>query len=356
MDHAGNLYGTTYTGGNRGGAGTVFKLKHAGSGWVFTPLYAFGQPPDGSFPLAPVAIAPNGKLYGTTAEGGEDDGTAFSLQPKPTFSVSVIAPWTEMTVFDFSYNTGNYPESSLVFDAEGNIYGTTNSNSSCSYGTVYQLAYSEGTWSENTLHCFSGTEDGQNPVSGVVFDFAGSLYGTTGAGGTNDYGTVYQLTPSQSGWTETIIHNFSGADGENPIGDLMFDSAGNLYGTTSNGLRNSGTVFEISPGTNGNWTFQVLYSFPRNLYGVGPLGGVTMGSSGALYGTTNGGGEYLDGAVYMLTPSVDGWTYTSLHDFTGGSDGSLPYGNVVFDTIGNLYGTASRGGTDGLGTIWKVTP
>src|ERR1035437_1017268 len=211
--------------------------------------------------------------------------------------------------------------------------------------------------------------DHKSPQSGVIFDSAGNLYGTTQGGGTGGCGTVYELSPSSSGWTEKVLYNFQcgfSSDGQYPIGGLIFDAAGNLYGTTNfAGANNGGTVFELSPLGGGNWTFHLLYSLSYNgtfdflLYG--PTGTLAMDSSGSLYGTTVMDGAFGGGSVFKLTPSHGGWTYTSLHDFGGGSDGGNPFGNVVLDASGNVYGTAGVGGLSGCeglgcGVVWKITP
>jgi uncharacterized repeat protein (TIGR03803 family) len=189
----------------------------------------------------------------------------------------------------------------------------------------------------------------------VIFDRVGNLYGTTVAGGAYSGGLVFQLTPSGSGWTETILHNFQGpSDGTFPIGGLIFDQAGNLYGTTS-GNGGTGSVFELSP-SQGGWTFTLLHDFTPIRGLSGPYAGVTMDAAGNLYGDTLGG-AYGYGEIFKLTPEGNGsWTYTDLYDFFGAEDGSMPYGKVLVDNNGNLFGTASEGGAHGAGVIWEITP
>jgi uncharacterized repeat protein (TIGR03803 family) len=192
----------------------------------------------------------------------------------------------------------------------------------------------------------------------VIFDGAGNLYGSTNGGGPygGSYGdgTIFQLTPSGSGWSETILHAFhGGSDGEGQQDSPILRS-GNLYGTTAGGgTGGGGTVYELTP-SNGSWTFTTLYDLTGT---VGPGGGVIMDPAGNLYATTQLDGVYGQGSVFKLTPSNDGWTYTSLHDFTGGSDGKLPYCNLTMDTSGNLYGTTSEGGANGYGgVVFEITP
>ncbi len=370
MDAAGNLYGTAEGGGLRlcpGGCGTAYRLKRAGANWIFEGLYQFTGGDDGAFPRARVVFGPGGSLYGTTWQGGSTtcyrDGTGcgavFRLRPPPTFCRAVSCPWTATVVYDFNGVTDAYSPGygDLVFDQQGNIFGTTVQGDSSAVGVVYELTPQGSGWTESFLHeFFSGTGDGYAPYSGVVFDNAGNLYGTTTSGGSGGFGTVFQLTRSGSGWTETILHNFQiDTEGCCAYGGLIFDQAGNLYGATSgNGPDGSGTVFELTP-SHGDWTFTVLYNF-TGIDICGPWGALVMDAGGNLYGTRLCGGANGGGSVFKLTPSSPYWTYSSLHDFTGGSDGGNPYGNVIFDTAGNLYGTTSSGGSRDGGVVWKITP
>ena len=191
----------------------------------------------------------------------------------------------------------------------------------------------------------------------MILDSAGNLYGTTfGLPPVHGlYGTVYELTPSGAGWTESTLYTFQNStDGGSPRGDLIMDALGNLYGTTSvGGPGVGGTVWELSP-SNGGWTFNLIYSFPGSNFG--PFSPVLMDPSGNLYGTTLAGGAFQQGSVFKLTHANGGWTYTTLHDFSGGNDGRSPYGHPVLDSSGNLYGTAGWGGGTNSGVIWEITP
>ena len=187
-----------------------------------------------------------------------------------------------------------------------------------------------------------------------TLDKAGSPYGATYSGGRDSHGTVFQLTPAMSGWTENILYAFQGgSDGGILIAGPILDQSGNLYGATAGyGSGGGGTVFELTPAT-GGWTLNTLYSFAGT---GGPTGTLVMDGAGNLYGTTYSDGAYGYGNVFELTPHNGSWFYTDLHDFTGGSDGGNPNSNVVFDTSGNLYGTASTGGSQGVGVVWEITP
>ncbi len=373
MDAAGNLYGTSQNGG--AGNGTVFKLGHAGSGWTLTPLYTFGGDSDGAHPVARVVFGPNHTLYGTTKNGGTTGdctggcGTVFNLQPQPNACTTAICPWVETILQRFT--TLAFPESEVVFDSAGNLYGTAYSGGTggvgggngCwpSCGAVYELSPLNGSWVMSVLHNFSGYQygdDGANPVGGLTFDSAGNLYGTAFTYGDCDYGIAFQLTPSGS---EHLLHDSCGEAG-NPAASMIADAAGNFYGTMlGNGSAEKGGVFTLKP-SGGGWMWESVYTFPWN--GGGSAGALLIDSAGNLYGTTvAGGGNPLGkcpsngcGTIFQLTPSGSGFSYTQLYAFTGGSDGSAPYSNLVQDTDGNFYGTASTGGADGYGVIFKFTP
>jgi uncharacterized repeat protein (TIGR03803 family) len=361
LDRAGNLYGTTEYGGNTGGfcqntgCGTIFKLSHAGSGWVLSTLLKFnGQNGgDGLVPLGRVIFGPDGTLYGTTSCCS--GGTVFNLRPPANRCSSVSCPWTETVLYRFGYANGAIPIGDLAFDAGGNIYGTTRSGGDYNgcfglgCGEVYQLTPSSGGWTQQILHNFEDGPDGEYPNSGVILDQAGNVYGTAPQDGSNNAGgVVFELTPSGPGWNFGVIYHFqNGADGDHPWGGLIFDSAGNLYSTTTyGGSGNGGTVFELMP-SGGNWNFNLLYGLPGDSGSHGSEAKLARDSAGNLYGTTVKDGAYGHGSVFKLTPSNGGWTYTSLHDFTGGSDGGTPYGSVVLDSMGNLYGTTQNGGNAG---------
>jgi uncharacterized repeat protein (TIGR03803 family) len=244
------------------------------------------------------------------------------------------------------------------------LYGTTvDGGGVTSYGTVFELTPSAGgVWTETVLHTFaySGT-DGYTPLAGLVFDASGNLYGTTVNGGAYKYGTVFELTPTAGGgWTETVLHSFNnkGTDGYWPYASLILDASGNLYGTTLNGgTSNVGTVFELTPTAGGGWTETVLHNF-RGKDGYNPNSSLIFDAAGNLYGTTVKGGHYGYGTVFELTPTAGGiWAETLLHSFNNnGTDGYWPYAGLIFDAVGNLYGTSYLGGAHGFGTVFEITP
>jgi len=350
MDRAGNLYGTASGGGNlnacnHGGCGTVFKLEHKASGWVFSVLYAFSGG-DGAAPLARVIIGPDGSLYGTTNAGGASGyGVVFRLQPPANFCKSVSCPWAETVLHSFAGGSdGAGPTyGDLTFDQAGNIYGTTaagGNGTGCgagySCGVVYELSPSHGGWTETILYNFQGGTDGEYPYAGVIFDRAGNLYGTNGGG------VVYELSPLADGWVETTIANVYGFE----PGGLIIDSAGNLYGATLLDLGDGGPgVFELSP-SNGGWTMHVLYNF-NDIY-EGSFAAVTMDPAGNIYGTISFGPP----EVFRLTQESGQWTPTGFN----GEDGETPYGSVILDASGIIYTTASSGGAHNAGTVFEITP
>ena len=372
LDSAGNLYGTTT---DPGGPGTVFQLKRSNGNWILHTLYTFFNSSDGFMPLGGVVFGPNGTLYGTTYEGGTGSGggqcpqgcgTVFNLRPPAQACKNAVCSWTENVIYSFQGGSdGIDPSTALVFDPTGALYGTTPRGGSSGEGIVFQLTFLNGEWTESLLHTFTGVgHDGAFPESGMIFDSAGNLYGTTAAGGLSGDGTLFQLAPTGSGWTTSTLHDFLGGnDGQGPQGALTFDGTGKFYGTTTGGgLDDSGTVFELTS-SGGGWFYSVLYSVPGGIDNSGPQGNLAMDAAGNLYGATYDAGTHHYGSVFKLTPINGGWTYTSLHDFTGGTDGGNPLSGVALDTNGNLYGTTSLGGmqggncyTLGCGVVWEITP
>ncbi len=381
MDQAGNFYGTSPNLGQHG-QGTVFKLSRAGSGWVFNPLYSFAGGGDGGNPFSAVIFDAAGNLYGTTAYGGIGGnggyGTVFSVRPPGTPCSTALCLGKQAVLYTFTGGSdGANPNEyggSLVFDKAGNIYGTTTNGGlqecdkgapQLGCGTVFQLSPSGSGWTKSVLYRFTGGSDGAWPTSGLIFDQAGNLYGTAIIGGVQGgcqfvgyygCGVVFKLSPSGSGWTESVLYSFTGgADGGLPVGGLIFGPSGNLYGTTEyGGDGGGGTVFQLTP-SNGTWTLETIYSFNGD---EGELDNLAIDEAGDLYGTTGADGAYGNGNVFELQPSDGGWTYTSLYDFCAiypCNDGAIPVGSVIFDQHGNLYGTTYAGGSAGLGVVWEIT-
>jgi uncharacterized repeat protein (TIGR03803 family) len=346
MDRAGNIYGTTTNGAE--GYGTVFKLTYKTSGWVLNPLYSFGSGNDGAVPSGKVIIGPDGSIYGATQEGGGCGfyrfgcGTIYNLRPKPTACTTALCPWVESVIYRFNGTEGLFPTGGMVFDASSDLYGTTSQggdlNCSPTYGcgTVYELMPSEQGWTHTVLYTFTGGADGGFPNCCLIFDQAGNLYGTTSQGGANGCGTFFELTPSGSGWTETVLYNFDSTSGS-PGGNMVVDQSGNFYGA-------AGTIFKLTR-SGGGWSYSSIYPTLSN--------GLTMDAAGNLYGAD--GGPYGNGNLFQLTPSNGTWIYNLLYDFIStGNGGTEPSGNVVLDPQGNLYGSAAAGGLNGDGVLFEL--
>jgi uncharacterized repeat protein (TIGR03803 family) len=249
---------------------------------------------------------------------------------------------------------GMTPLSGLTSAGKATFYGTTSAGGSGS-GTLFKLEPSGSGWTLNTIHTFTSNPDGATPIARVRVRPGGIVYGTTSAGGTSGAGTVYEM--SSKG--ESVIYEFlGGSDGSQPSpGDLAFDHAGNIYGTTSGGGANgNGTVYELVRSKKGAWKEKLLYSFRQSSDGTVPVGGVTFGTPDTLYGTTSTGGTYGYGTVYQLKRSGSTWTETILYNFQDGVDGGTPYAGVIRDKSGNLYGGVVSGGTGGGGTVFELTP
>ena len=362
FDAAGNLYGTTPGGGDADA--TIFRLApSSGDHWTYSPLHTLTLS-EGSSLDAALAVDPAGNLYGTSRDGGAHDwGSVFELSPDP----AAVEGWTLRVLHSFYLNgkDGAEPWDKVTLDRAGNVYGTTREGGPNGAGIVFKLASTVGsTWTESILHAFPATRhDGLESYAELAEDRSGNLYGTTSGGGVgNGDGVVFKLTHTTSGWKETLLHSFQGPDGSQPIAGLVFDAKGNLYGTTQvGGANGEGTVFQLTPTTDGRWKHTILYDFPQFRNGGGPVSTLAFDKSGNLYGTAAGGTGPCSGGcgvVYKLTPGSDGkWTYSVLHRFTDKGDGAEPNGAVIFDKTGtHLYGTAIFGGTYNQGVVYEITP
>ncbi len=388
-DGTGAFYGTTSQGGAeryKTGAGTVFKITPPVSGqqsWAESLVINLDET-HGKTPFGGLVMGTDGALYGTTygvdpAKGAGTHGAVIKLTPAPAGQTG----WTETAVHMFIGGLdGANPRGTLLWGADGALYGTTFAGGgtfdSDGNGTVFKLtppAVGHPTWTETVLHRFEGQNDGSGPTAGLIADAAGALYGTTpyGAGtGCQGYGcgAVFMLSPPTAGkqtWTERLLHRFTGGtDGGNPMGALVADSSGALYGTTSAGggtgcnEEGCGTVFRLTPlnGSKTSWHETILYRF-KGTDGSAPQAGLLPGTAGVFYGTTMyGGGAGAAGTVFRLTPPAVGkisWSLSVLHAFTG-DDGVFPMGGLVADAKGALYGTTYLGGDKDLGTVFQVVP
>jgi len=327
-----------------------------------TILHNFGSRSgtDGTQPAAGLTFDSKGNLFGTTTFGGTyageaTGGTVFELSPQAE------GTWKYQVIFSFgaSDTDASWPIAGVIFDSKGNLYGTTESGGANGFGTVFELSSNgDGTWSEQILYSFGASDsDGTVPKAGLALDSLGNLYGTTYDGGQYNGGTVFELSPGANGWTEAILHNFSTSttDGYQVLSGLIFDSKGNLYGTTyGGGAAGNGTVYQLAPQSNGTWTFTLLHSFSGAEDGANPWSGVIFDSNGNLYGTAGILADSMEGGVvYKLSPQSDGtWNEAILYTFqayNASDDGYGPQAGLVFDPSGNLYGTTVCGGTNDLG-------
>lgn len=326
-----------------------------GSAWAESPyktLHAFTQQEGGYYAHWTLIFDEAGNLYGTSCYGGPSGaGTVWKLAPNPDGS------WTESTLHEFTGGDDGFcPQGALIFDADGNLYSSAFEGGTYGAGNVFELTPNpDGSWTEKVLYNFTGYEgNGPNPI---IFDAQGAIYGTVtwGAGG---WGGVFRLTQNPDGnWSESTIHTFTGPDGGHPVTNLIWHD-GSLYGTTySFGIDISGTVFGLTPNPDGSWTENVLHLF-TGWDGSGGGEGLIFDNAGNLYGGTWVAGSVPGGTIFELTPNPTGpWTETVLHRFTGGTDGYSPgESEFVFDKLGNLYGTTRGGGAYGYGVLFKLAP
>ena len=355
MDGAGNLYGLEINGSIV--AGAVFKLTPDSLGnWSKSVLYTFSGGADGDLPYSTLVFDSAGNLYGTTNYGGD----LTCLPPAGCGVVYKLAPnldgsWSQSVLYTFPSLA--FPAGSLVLDPTGSLYGVTAVGGDGNFGAVFKLTpNADGTWSYAVIYNFTASE-GANPVAAPVFDAAGNLYGTTQAGGNLQEcfgygcGVVYKLTPMSDGtWSESVLHTFTGdSDGSGPDAAVTFDATGNLYSTTDQGGNHHctppsgcGVAFELTPNPDGSWTEHVLHQFGRTNDGSSTRDSLIPDHKGNFYSTAYFGGAFGVGNVFKLQRNAAGsWREYILHQFTGGSDGSHPGGNLVLDAAGNLYGVSS---------------
>jgi uncharacterized repeat protein (TIGR03803 family) len=334
----GNFYGVTRNGGDGNGDGTIFDITPAG---VFTVLYTFSGGAGGANPGAGLTLGRDGNLYGTTYGGGDGngDGTVFKFSVASVFT----------TLYSFSGTDGSHPAAALTQGVDGNFYSVTggggvrNAN-----GTIYQIT---GSGTLITLYTFTGASGGAAPAANLTQGSDGNFYGTTNQGGIGSgYGTVFQMTPA--GVFASLYAFSGGADGAVPAANLTQGSNGKFYGVTSRGgnINNFGTVYQITQAG----ALTTLHTFAGNANGGVPAAGLTLGNDGSFYGTTEGGGDNNgDGTVYKITTAG---VLSTISLFANGTTGSVPLGALTLGGDGNFYGTTSKSGGNGDGTVFQVTP
>ncbi len=376
-DSNGSLYGVAGTGGiscseNVEGCGVVYKLSPPASGsgsWRQAVLYSFAGGADGGDPWGNLSIDPKThKVYGTAPLGGANSqGVVFELTPG--------SPWTESIVYDFKQRDGSNPTGGILFN-KGTLFGVTANGGTNRSGTVYALrppSVPGSEWNRQVLHQFADDSNGFAPSSPLIADSTGAIYGTT-INGNPTSGTVFKIAPPASGtgpWTFSVLYAFTlGANGGMPQGNLVFDSEGRLYGTTNAGgdpTCRCGTVLQLTPpaGGSGPWTISTLHTFTGGTDGANPQAGVTFDNTGALYGSTLGGGDVSCaegygggcGTVFKVIASGDGtWSESVVYAFQGSNDGVWPASSLLFFN-NNFYGTTLYGGGKGDGgTAFQMVP
>ena len=383
-DDDGALYGTTAFGGegSRQGNGTVFKLVHHGVGrFLGKVLYRFRGVTfgDGAQAEATLVSDASGALYGTTVYGGstqagrDGGGTVFKLTPTSYDRTQ----YTESVLYRFkgaSRNDGSQPYAGVILDNSGALYGTTAFGGS-GYGTVFKLTPGRSGYRETVIYRFQGvsTGDGSNPYSLLISDGAGAFYGATAYGGSTAFGAqgggvVFKLKPAGSGYSESVIHQFQGGsnnDGAVSVAGLMIDGAGNLYGTTEYGGslaagdsgQGGGAAFELTPSPAG-YSENILYEFqgPANGDGYFPQCALIPDRNGNLYGTASFGGSGSNGILLKLSRAMGHYNESILYSFAGsGSDGAHPYSSLIAGRFGSMSGTTIGGGVGG-GTVFRIEP
>jgi uncharacterized repeat protein (TIGR03803 family) len=359
LDSAGNLYGTTPSGGVNN-CGNAFELSPGSGGkWTETIIYSFkGCQFPAPSPSGTMVFDKAGNLYGAAQGDFGSSGVIFKL------TKGANGTWSYSLVHNFTTSEGS-PNGDLTWDSDSNLYGTTSFDSTTFQGIAFELSpQPNSSWKETVLFTFPASNGVGFPAAGVVFDNQGNLYGPAyfGIGGSGGYGAIYELSPQTSGpWKLTVIRNFTENSGAQfPSSRLTFDSSGNLYGASNQA--NDGQVFELSPSSSGEWKLTIIHAFTSGGDGRFPVGALVFDASGNLYGATSSGGSgcnrSLCGTIYKLTPqSRVTWQETILHPFESASDGSEPQQGPALDSSGNLYGTTYYGGSRyGYGTVYEITP
>lgn len=327
-------------------------------------IYSFAGDEDGEYADTDLVIDSGGNLYGSTVQGGDfSSGTVFELSSGDT-------GWMHTVLYSFTGAAdGGEPYKGVTLGPDGNLFGTagvgglyTGPCVDTGCGVVFKLIKNGGIWTQKVIHSFTGSNgDGYGPGAGVTVDRNGNVYGTTPTGGTYGYGIVYELQPDGRGnWTERVIHTFTGGnDGiGGSAGRLVMDAAGNLYGTcTTGGANGAGVVYALAPTGAGEWTESILYTFKDEPNSGFPYGALVADAKGNLYGTTYYAGKYDVGTAFRLSRRNGVWVQTWLYSFKGGANGSAPISTLAADAADNVYGTTSEGGAPACacGGVFKLT-
>lgn len=361
LDANGNLYGATYWGGNGGdlcgngnnvGCGTVFELTPSNGTWTETVLYSFSGGADGADPNSALVFDSLGNLYGTTQNGGNECscGVVFELSPGQS-------GWTETVLHTFSGNGPRNPAAGLTIDAAGNLYGSTTRGGLSDYcypdscGIIFKLSPNAGNWKFQVIYGV-GSMFAEDVTAPLMLDSLGNLYGTAQGHGKIEFdgaGIAFKLSFVNGHWIHKTLHIFSYSE-QDPIGGLVFDAAGNIYGATSSGPGRHGSAYELVPSTP-YWKCKLLNQFSTSE--GNPTSGIVMDASGNLYGATDGGTTGY-GTVFKLTLSGSTWVYSDIHDFDVAN--ANPYGDLLLDGSGNLYGVTDGDFVTSWGSVYEIQP
>jgi uncharacterized repeat protein (TIGR03803 family) len=356
MDANGNLFGTTLSGGT-GGGGTVFELVNTGSGYTFHLLASFAATDtvNGNTPFAGLTMDATGNLFGVTQAGGANaSGTVFEIAYTGSGygDIQTLAWFTGTS----APNLGANPTGSLLADADGNLFGTTQSGGDNGWGSVFEMVNTSSGYSLKTLWSFKYS-DGAAPTGPLIADADGDLFGTTQGGGAGGQGTVFELVNGASGYTLKTLASF-GATGSDSTGSFLYagltaDARGDLFGATySGGDHGYGTVFELV-NTGSGYDFRTIASLDLDTNGGYIIGGLTVDAQGDVFGTALAGGSGGFGTVFELVPGASGYSLVTVHAFSG-ADGVMPEGGLLLDAHGNLYGTTTGGGDYSAGTVFEI--
>jgi hypothetical protein len=396
-DGRGNYYGVAALGGGFSGkcqffgCGTVFELSpNSSGGWTQTVIYTFRGGSDGATPESTLTFDSSGNLYGTAVDGGYFGNSSCQLVIAGCGVVFKLSPngdgtWSESVIHSFhGADDGFLPETSVVFDASGNLYGTTSLGGTHFVGNVFQLSPNgSGGWSFRVVYAFTNGSDGGRPDD-LIIDASGNLFASTSQAGitggactSSGCGTIIELSPNGSGgFTRRIVHDFTAKqDGAIPFG-ISLDANGNLFGAALFGghancsiglIQGCGVIFEFTQ-SGGHWQAHNIYSFTGGTDGADPYAAPTFDSAGNIYGTSDPPARSCPsncGSVFKLSPTSSGWSFTTLYNFPGGASGVGPYFNgITIDAAGNLLGMTQLGGSSncnpgsfgGCGLIYEITP
>jgi len=317
--------------------------------WKEKILHSFQGDPDGAEPIGPLTPDGHGNFYGTTDIGGLGYGTVFKLSPDGS------GGWTETIIHSFKdYLDGGYPFfTTLIFDSKGNFYGTTTGGGPNGHGLVFEFSPVGKHWKETVLYKTGGDSGCGDPWGGVIMDRKGNFYGMCLVSGFPQTEAIFQLSQSHGTWKQKVIYNYHSAADNNGAGGLTMDAHGNIFAMLS-AAYDAPALVELSPNPDGGWTPTLIHVFGKRIF---PESVPVLDKAGNVYGTTEAGGAYDAGTVYEFTLGANKkWAEKILYSFPSCQDGCSPFGGIVFDASGNIYGTTAAGGNSNAGSVFELSP